>query len=161
MSAYLPMIGPVIAGVFALVSAYFAYSLRKNDENRKKESSVREEKIGNFTEIYSLFESAMNQVTQNQDFTLHEKFSAMNAKMELLAAKDIRDQYFVCTGLLERWSKNHTAGSTNRLSGGVVILQAPDPNQKYRDVAEAQYNELQEELNKLTKLMRQSLEHEN
>ncbi len=171
MSPYVTLIGTIIAGAFALVSAYFAYSLRNIDGKRQTQLAERKSKITDFTEAYALFETAIYQIKNQEAYSLQEKFTQMNSRMQLLASDKVCEQYFKCSMQLEKWSQSmESCGGSAITCGGSGIkgedadrvnVQSPDPRQKYHDQAEVEFVELQEQLARLTDLLRECLQDED
>lgn len=160
---YVPIIATILSGLFALLTAYYAWLLKKRSEEMNKRDRARAERIAIYSDVYVLFESAMHEVLSYKDYTLQERFSKMNAKMELLAEEQVKEQYFECCGLLEAWSKLHYKSRRPTQKVGdmtITTYQRPDPTEQYRKLAESSYFELKEKLADLTTLLRQSLQNE-
>ncbi len=147
-----------------MLTAYYAWSLKKRDELRSEKIIERAEKIALYTDIYALFETGMHEVLGNKQFTLHSEFSKMNAKVELLAPKNISDSYFSCCGKFEEWSKHHVKSlpPKQEFNGmAITTFQSPDPREKYRKLAEESYNLLLSEIEALKNELRLHLETDN
>ena len=95
----------------------------------------------------------------------------MNSRMQLLASDKVCEQYFKCSMQLEKWSQSmESCGGSAITCGGSGIkgedadrvnVQSPDPRQKYHDQAEVEFVELQEQLARLTDLLRECLQDED
>lgn len=160
---YVPVIAAVLSGLFALLAAYYAWLLKQRSEEEDKKERARAEKIEVYSDVYVLFESAMHEVLSYKDYTLQERFSKMNAKMEILAEDQVKVCYFECCGMLEAWSKLHYKARRPTQKVGdrtITIYERPDPAEKYRKLAESTYFELQDKLADLTTLLRRSLQNE-
>lgn len=161
MKEYLPAIAAVIAGIFAILSALLTWRLKTSTDDKVRqlteEKQKRDEITQLFTDTFSLFEQAMSQVLNREEFTLQETFSENNAKIHLLAPQHIVTKYCKVSALLESWSRLHAQASPRQMKMGdqtVTILQAPDPTEKYKEPAREEYNKLQEELYVLVSMMR-------
>lgn len=161
---YIPVITTVLAGLFAMLAAYYAWTLKLRDEKRSDRTAKRAEKIELFSTVYTLFESGLRQVLNDKEFTLHSDFSKMNAKMELLAPESIKEQYFSCCNTFELWSKYHARSKPPKqeLNGMTyTTLQSPDPTAKYKPLAEESYIKLQAQLGVLKDALKADLENDN
>ena len=104
-----------------------------------------------------MFEDAIRQVLNKEEFTLAQAFSENNAKIHLLAFEHIAAQYSEVASLLESWSRLHFKATPRQMQIGdttLITIQAPDPTAQYKKPANAEYQKLQEELHKLVELMR-------
>ncbi len=152
----------VIGGLFGLVSAYFAWKLKISSDETIRKLSIEKERRDEikllFETTFVLFEQAIRQVRQREQFTLAREFSQTNAKMHLVAPKPIADQYLLAASLLEDWSQLHAKASPRQfdLNGQTVtVVQAPDPTAPFQEPARNAYESLVAELQKLTQLMRE------
>jgi hypothetical protein len=162
---YIPVIAAVIAGIFAIVSAYIAWQLKSSSDKQRELLTRAKEKYEEektlYTDTFQLFENAIREVLGREKFTLAEKFSENNARIHLLAPKSVEDQYSETASLLESWSALHAKASPQQTRMGdqtVTVLQAPDPTAQYKEPAKKEYEELQDALHKLVELMRNELE---
>ncbi len=101
---YLPAIASVIAGIFAIIAAYIAWSFKSSsdkhrDLNSRAKEKYEEEKLL-YTNRFQLFERAIHGVLKREEFTLAQQFSENNARIHLLASKSVIDQYSE-TGVVE------------------------------------------------------------
>ncbi|MBQ4840050.1 hypothetical protein [Pseudoalteromonas luteoviolacea] len=161
---YLPVITAVLSGLFAMLTAYYAWTLKKRDESRTEKAIRRAEKIEHFTNVYALLETAMHQVMSEEKFSLQHEFSRMNAKMELISEPQLKSQYFECCSLLEQWSKFHVSSlPPKRQFGDAVITtyQRPDPRAKYKKLADEYKEKLLSEVEVLKDILKQSLANDD
>lgn len=164
MTQYVPAIAAVIAGIFAVVSAFMAWRLKNSSDDRRDQVSHAKEKHDEekslYTTTFQLFEGAIRQVLDGSDFSLAQAFSENNARIHLLAPQHIVDQYSESASLLGSWSGLHAKASPRQIKRGdetITIFQAPDPTAKYKEPAKAEYEKLQVSLQKLVELMRSQL----
>ena len=161
MKEYLPAIGAIVAGIFAILSAFLTWRLKTATDDKLRQitekTKQRDELTELFTTTFSLFEQAIRQALNQEEFTLQEAFSENNAKIHLLAPENVVDKYCEVSALLERWSGLHAKASPRQMKIGdqtATIFEAPDPTEKYKEPAKAEYNKLQEELAALVSMMR-------
>lgn len=161
MKEYVPAIVAIIAGIFAILSAILTWRLKTSTDDKVRqlteEKQKRDEITQLFTDTFSLFERAMKEVLNREEFTLQETFSQNNAKIHLLASEIVVTKYCEASALLESWSRLHAQASPRQMKLGdqtVTILQAPNPNEKFKEPAQQEYEKLQEELHALVSMMR-------
>ncbi len=157
-------VAPAIAGVFAVATAILAWRLKNSSDEQARRTALEKERRDEVRQLYTttfvLFEQAIRQVLQKEEFRLAREFSEINAKMHLLAPEKVTEQYFRTSRLLEEWSRLHAKASRPQwdLNGKTVTLfQSPDPAEQFRAVAQATYETLQTELQCLIKIMRTDL----
>lgn len=165
MKEYIPVIASVIAGVSAMASALIAWKLKNSSDSAREKSDRAQRKHEElkllYTGTFQLFEEAIRQVFDRSDFTLAKQFSENNARIHLLAPKEVADKYLGVSCLLESWSKLHAKASPRQTKFGdqvVEILQSPDPTVKYKEPAKAEHEKLQLALGELVDLMRGELD---
>lgn len=165
MKALVPAVAAIIAGIFALVSPFITWKLKSAADERARLAMVAKERRDDlkqlFTDIYVLFEQAINQVLHKQEFALAREFSEANAKIQLLASGAIAAQYSKVADLLEEWSRLHYKATPRQYTVGehtIGVVQAPDPTKQYKEPAKEAYQKLQAELARLVELMRIELE---
>ncbi|WP_281783926.1 hypothetical protein [Sinimarinibacterium flocculans] len=158
------VLAAAIAGLFALLSAFLAWRLRNAADSSIAEAAVAKERRNEvkalYTEAYSLFERAIAEVRNGQPFTLAHDFAKLNAQFHLLAPATLSEQYGECCMQLEFWSRLQGQASPKRMDvAGVplIIVQSPDPTEKYREPAAAAYRKLQSQLQALASAMRREL----
>ncbi len=165
MKEYIPAIAAVIAGVFAVISAFIAWKL-KNSSDTAREKSDRiqrkhEEAKSLYTGTFQLFEEAIRQVLNRSEFTLAKQFSENNARIHLLAPATITEKYSEVAAFLESWSRLYAKASPQQMKIGdqvMTMVQAPDPTAQYKEPAKAEYEKLQVGLQQLVELMRNELD---
>ncbi len=161
MKEHVPAIVAVIAGIFAILSAFLTWRLKTSTDEKVRQLTEKKQKRSEitqlFTETFSLFEQAIRQALKREQFTLQEAFSENNAKIHLLAPENVVTKYSEVSALLESWSRLHAKASPHQIKMGdqtVTILQAPDPTEKYKEPAKQEYDKLQQELHALVSMMR-------
>ena len=164
MKDYIPAIAATIAGIFAIISAFIAWRLKTSSDARGQMDAQNKERRDEmkqlFTDTFTLFEQAIRQVLNREEFSLEESFSENNAKIHLLAPESVVAKYSEVGLLLEGWSRLHFKASPRQMKVGdhtLTMFQSPDPTAEYKEPANAEYQKLQEELQKLIKLMREKL----
>lgn len=164
MKEYVPAIAAVIAGIFAITSAFIAWKLKNSSDTvREKNDRIQrkhEETKSLYTGTFQLFEEAVRQVLDGDDFTLAKQFSENNAKIHLLASEKITQKYSEVAALLESWSRLYTKASPLQMKIGdqvMTMIQSPDPTAQYKEPAKAEYEKLQVALQQLVGLMRDEL----
>jgi hypothetical protein len=164
MRDYVVVIAAIIAGVSAIISAIIAWRLNSYTTEKLRGLSLKKEKYDEFKDLYtstfSLFENTIRQILDFDEYTFAQDFSKMNANIHLLASENITKQYNLTILALESWSSLYVKASPKRMKIGdtkCIILQAPDPTQKFIEPAKKEYEHLQEEMEKLFDLMRADL----
>lgn len=154
----------VITGFFALLAAFFGWKLKTSSDEAARKLAIEKERRDEIKLLYEntfvLFEQAIWQVQQREQFTLGGEFSQTNAKMHLVAPTPIADQYLVAASLLEDWSQLHAKASPRQIEIGgqtATLIQAPDPTATFKEPAKNAHESLLVELRKLTRLMREDL----
>jgi hypothetical protein len=158
---YITAIAAVIAGVFAIASAILAWRLKNSGDDRARLAASGKERRDQierlYTDIFVLFEGAIEEVRNSVPFTLAPRFSEANARVHLRASDAIVTQYVKTASLLEGWSRLYAKATPPRIIAGeqtFTMFQAPDPTKKYREPAQRAYETLQEELSRFVDLMR-------
>ncbi|TCT06367.1 hypothetical protein [Paralcaligenes ureilyticus] len=164
MKDYVAVVAAIIAGIFAVVSAFIAWRLKNSSDDRARKVSLekerRDEIKGLYENTFVLFEQAIRQVQHREQFTLAREFSQTNAKIHLLAPQEITDRYLKVACLLEDWSQLHAKASPRQLDLNgqtVTLIQSPDSTAAFKEPARAAYESLITELRSLTKAMREGL----
>ena len=165
MKDYVAVIAAIIAGISAMISAIIAWKLSALSTEKAREFSLKKEKYDELKDIYtksfSLFENAIRQVLNFDEYTLAQEFSEINAKIRLLAPENIAEQYELTCSILESWSSLYVKTSPKRIKIGdskCVILQSPDPTKEFIEPAKKEYEHLQKEMKNLFDLMRVDLQ---
>lgn len=154
----------VITGSFTLLAAFLGWKLKTASDEAARKIAIEKERRDEIKLLYEntfvLFEQAIRQVQQKEQFTLGREFSQTNAKMHLVAPTPIADQYLVAATLLEDWSQLHAKASPRQIEIGdqtAILIQAPDPTAPFKEPAKKAHESLLVELQKLTQLMRKNL----
>ena len=161
MKEYLPAIASFIAGLFAILSPFITWKLKNSSDERTRQTAIEKEKRDQikqlYTDIFVLFDRAIKQVLQKEEFSLAREFSEATAKIRLLAPEKIASQYSDVSFLLEEWAQLYyraTPQQTKIEELTFTTLQSPDPTAQFKEPANLAFNKLQEELHKLIELMR-------
>jgi hypothetical protein len=157
MKEYIPLISAITAGIFATLAAILAWKLKSSTDSRERTHKKNEELKTLYTNTFQLFEEAMRQTIHFEEYTLAQKFSENNAKINLLAPTPVVEKYLSAADLLESWSVLHVKASPKRTMVGdqvVITFQAPDPTAKYKEPANNEYKKLHEAIQSLVELMR-------
>jgi hypothetical protein len=164
MKDYVPAIAAVIAGILALGSAIIAWRLKVSSDETLRRLALEKERRDETKDLYAtafeLFERAIRQILDQDQFDLAGEFSKTNSRIHLLAAEPIVSQYSRVCSLLTEWSFLQHKASPKRIRAGdstFTLIQSPDPAAKYREPAQEAYDELQRELTKLVQAMREEL----
>ena len=146
---YLP---EVIAGLFALLSAYLAWRLGEQSQAASIMREKRKEKEHLYESIYEAFERTTIEILGGKDRESVPKIISLNSKVALHAKADIADKYFQCCTLLEEWSELY-----DKANPKTKFVQSPDPAEKWKQPAKEAYEKLQPALKELADLMKQDL----
>lgn len=164
MREYVNIISAIIAGFFAVTSAYFAWRLKKKSEEDTRGANLEIERRAEIKELYTgvftLFEKAIKQILNSDEDTLSDEFSETNARIHLLAHNDVVSLYTETCEFLESWSKLQAKASPMSMKAGdqtITMYQAPDPTKKFQKPAQAEYEKLQEKFSELVKMMKSKL----
>lgn len=154
----------VIAGLFTLMATLFGWMLKTLSDGTTRKLAFEKERREEIKLLYEntfiLFEQAIRQVQQREQFTLGREFSQTNAKMHLVAPASVTEQYLLSASLLEDWSQLHAKASPREIKikdQTVTLVQAPDPTAPFKEPSMKAHELLLAELQKLTKLMREHL----
>lgn len=161
MKNYATVIAAVVAGIFALVSAYLAWKLKSTTEANERtlvESRERKQEIKDlYASVIAALEQAIKKVQNTDDFSLDEELSEINAKLYLIGSEAAAQQYQDVAERIRKWSSLHSLATPRRMTIGgdtISILQAPDPTTKFKKSATDAYAELQCALESMIKQMR-------
>lgn len=154
----------VITGSFTLLVAILGWKLKTSSDEAARKVAIERERRDEIKLLYEntfvLFEQAIRQVKQREQFSLGRDFSQTNAKMHLVAPTPVADQYLVAASLLEEWSQLHAKASSRQIDIGgqtVTLIQSPDPTAPFKEPEKKAYESLLFEWQKLTQLMREHL----
>ena len=164
MDDYLPILGAVLSGLFALVSAIIAWKLKIWTADRERAWSTKKEHrdaLENlYVDAYTAIEEAMRAVHLGEKFDPTERGSAVNGRIHLLASEEVREKYFEVMGLLQKWSKLHFLAKPRQIqmeNATVTVVQAPDPATKHQGPEREARQALQSALDAMMKEMHEEL----
>lgn len=154
----------IITGSFTLLAAFLGWKLKSASDEAARKVAIEKERRDEIKLLYEntfiIFEQAIRQVQQREQFTLGREFSQTNAKMHLVAPTPIADQYLVAVSLLDDWSELHEKASPRQIERDgqiATLIQSPDPTAPFKEPAKKAHESLLVELQKLTQLMRENL----
>lgn len=161
MKDYVTVIAAVVAGIFALISAYLAWKLKSAAEASERslaESRQRRQEMADlYANVIATLEQSIKTVQNTGEFSLDKELSEINGKLHLLASEAAINQYHDVAERIRQWSSLHRQASPRRMSIGgdrVLLIQAPDPTEKFKQPALDAYRELQDALERMIKQMR-------
>ncbi|MDI1484502.1 hypothetical protein [Polyangium sp. y55x31] len=160
MKEYISVIAAIVAGFFAILTWRLKHSADENVRKSLLEKERRDELKNLYADIGALIEKSITQVLALERWTLAEEFAKANARLRLLAPQDVIDQYSLVADLMQKWSSLYTKSMPEKHTDGdrsYLIIRSPDPREKYRKPAEEAHVEMQRELAKLIKLMRDNV----
>lgn len=160
-----PIVAATVSGFAAIACVVMTWRLTRLSTDRNDKSvrrkDAREEMKNLSVNTFKLFESAIRIIKAGDDFDLHDEFSENNAKVVLLMPERVTEQYHRAAHALEKWSFLHAKASPRRMKVGdetLIMLQAPDPTEKYREPASQALEKLQEDVRELVRLMRAEID---
>ena len=164
MKDYISIVTAVIAGIFAIISAFLAWRLKqKTDENTQKaitEKEKREEIKSLYIDILTVFENTVGEIGNNKEYTQAYVISEIGAKARLLAPEKVYELFAEAAFLVESWAQLHYRATPKQMKNGnqtITILQSPDPTEKYKLPASEEYEKLQSKLHEIEEVMRKDL----
>jgi hypothetical protein len=164
MEAFSSVLGNVITGLFALLGAFLAWRLRRKDEQGVRDAALsvekRRELIDLYAKAFTSFEQAIKCTIEQEPYELTADRSFVNAKVRLLGSEAVNLAYDEASERLQSWSALHLAASPPKRKIGeqtVVILQAPDPREKYKAPAAEAHKELHQALRVLRERMHEDI----
>ena len=163
LKQYVPLLASVVAGVFAVVSAFITWRLKLSTEAKLRANTREQEQRDTtrdlYVEVHALMERVVRQVL-DREFNLEEEVSRLNARVHLLADDHVVSQYEAVTAQLEKWSVVYRKSLPEQIKIGdraATIYRSPDPTAEFKKPAADAFEALQQELAKLVKLMRSEL----
>lgn len=166
MKGYVAVIAAAISGLSAVICAFAAWRLKEVSDDKREAANLLKERHTEAKSLYEttflLFEQAIRETLNREQFTLAREFSQNNARIQLLAPKHIVEKYSESTKLLQTWSSLHDMASPQQMkiaNETVTIVQAPDPAAPYKEPAKIEHDKLQTALQELVSLMRSELKH--
>lgn len=164
MQEFSAILGNVVTGLFTLLGGFVAWRLKRKDEStdRKTKQAIesRKELIEIYAQTFSSLEQAMKCVKEQESYELTPEKTLLNAKIRLLGSEETNLAYDEVAEKLQTWSVLYVAASPKRMKVGeqtVVILQAPDPTEKYKVPAQEAQKVLHEAFKVLRKRMQTDL----
>ena len=120
----------------------------------------RKELVELYAQAFTSLEQAMRCAIEREPYELTAERSLVNAKVHLLGSEPVNLAYDDVADKLQNWSALHVAASPRRTKMGdqtVVLLQAPDPTEKYKAPAQEAHNALHDALQVLRERMQNDL----
>lgn len=157
---YSKIIPPIIAGIFAIISAYFAWKLKKQSEELSQKNKKHEEIKELYLSVFELFEKTTHEVRKIECNIPHSEFHKTHAKIHLLASDSVAKLYDEACSTLQDWISLHFKSTPPTQKFGdhyVTTIQAPDPTAKYKEPAQKAYDVYRVALNSLTEQMKKEL----
>jgi hypothetical protein len=164
MHDFATVLGNAVTGLFALLGAFLAWRLRRKDDEGDRRALLAREKQKDLVDLYAQtftsLELAMKCATEHEPYELTAERSLVNAKLRLLGSTPVNLAYDDVADKLRDWSRLHVAASPQRTKIGdqtVVLIQSPDPTEKYKVPAQEAYKALHDALRLLRKRMQNHL----
>lgn len=164
MQEYISIFGNAVTGLFTLFGVCVTWWLsRKNDDKLQHAARATErhkELVDLYTKIFSSIEQAMKCVIEQERYEMSPEQSLLNGKIRLLGSAMTNRAFDDVAAKLESWSKLQIAASPKKIKVGeqpMVILQSPDPTEKYKSSALQAHNALQDSLKNLLASMQKDL----
>ncbi|WP_186222582.1 hypothetical protein [Burkholderia gladioli] len=161
MKDYVTVIAAVVAGIFALISAYLAWRLKSSadaSERSLAESRERRQEMKDlYASVIATLEQSIKTVQSAGEFSLDKELSEINGKLHLIGSEASIRQYHDVAERIRKWSSLHIQASPRRMSIGgdtILLIQSPDPTEKFKQPALDAYRELQGALECMIKQMR-------
>ncbi|MFP3619170.1 hypothetical protein [Burkholderia sp. SIMBA_051] len=165
MKDYGVVIAAVIAGIFALSSAYLAWKLKSSGDTNERsliESRERRQEIKDlYSSVIVALEQSIKKVQNAEEFSLDRELSEINAKLYLIGSEAVIRLYQDVAEHIRKWSSLHCLATPRRIKIGgdtISILQAPNPTAKFQQPAADAYEEFQCALTRMIKQMRSELQ---
>lgn len=164
MQEFASILGNAVTGLFTLLGALVVWRLKRGDENNdrkaKRALENRKELVELYAQTFSSLEQAMKCAMEQEPYELTPERTLLNAKIRLLGSQETNLAYDDVAAKLQNWSVLHVAASPRRMKVGdqtVVMLQAPDPTEKYKALAQEAHEDLHKALQILRKCMQTDL----
>lgn len=164
MQEFASILGNAVTGLFTLLGALVVWRLKRGDENndRKTKQALenRKELVELYAQTFSSVEQAMKCAMEQEPYELTPERTLLNAQIRLLGSQETNLAYDDVADKLQKWSALHVAASPRRMKVGdqtVVMLQVPDPTEKYKAPAQEAHKDLHEVLQILRKCMQTDL----
>ena len=164
MQEFAAVLGSAVTGLFTLLGGLVAWRLKRKDEDGDKKIARslerRRELVELYAQVFSSLEQAMKCAIEQETFELTPERTLVNAKVRLLGSESVNLAYDDVADKLKTWSALHVAASPRKAMFGertVVVLQAPDPTEKFKISAREAHKVLHESLQILRERMHAEL----
>ena len=156
----MPIIVSVIAGLFALWSAVFAWRLKQSSEKRlrelSKEESAYKELKSLYIKIHETFEDLIKETQTYGKKELSSRFSTLTAEVRMLASEDAIAKYQQVSDLYQEWAPLYQQAYPAP-KDGILIIQSPDPTLKYKEPEKVAYDLFYEEYQNMVNCLRSEI----
>lgn len=166
MQEFAAVLGNAVTGLFTLLGGFLAWRLKRKDEDKDRKTTRaferRRELVELYAQTFSSLEQAIKCAREQEPYELTAERTLLNAKIRLLGSEDTNLAYDEVAEKLQTWSALHFAASPRRMKVGeqaMVMLQAPDPTEKYKVPAQEAHKALHEALQLLRRRMQSDLSH--
>ena len=161
MQEFAAVLGSAVTGLFTLLGGLVVWRLKRKDEDKDRRATRALEKRKELVELYvqtfSSLEQAMKCAMEQDPYELTPERTLLNARIRLLGSEETNLAYDEVADKLQTWSALHVASSPRRMKVGeqtVVMLQAPDPTEKFKVPA----HEARKTLHEALQLLRQRMQ---
>ncbi len=155
MKEYLPIIAPIIAGLFSLGAIIFTWIFKKSFEKQLRKISEHDELKNLYIKTYEMIEELIKGTINNKENNLNSQFSKLTAEINMLASTEIIEKYKLVIDLYEKWTDLFIkAYPPSRNGYKIVYSKLIDPTLKYKEPAKNAYEILYKEYECLHELMR-------
>ena len=164
MQEFAAVLGNVVTGLFTILGGLVVWRLKRKDEDSDKKAARKIDRRRELTDLYaqafSSLEQAMRCALEQEAYELTWDRTLINAKLRLLGSEEVNLAYDDVADKLKEWSALQVAASTRRVKVGdqtMVMLQSPDPTEKYKVPAQEAYKALHEALETFRQRMQADL----
>ena len=166
MHEFAAVLGNAVTGLFTLLGGVVLWRLKRKEEESDKKIARslerRRELVELYAQVFSSLEQAMKCAIEQEMFELTPERTLINAKVRLLGSESVNLAYDDVADKLKTWSKLYVATLPQKAKIGeqtVVVLQAPDPTEKFKIPAQEAHKALHGSLQDLRKRMHADLCH--
>ena len=164
MSEVVPIVSAALAGIFALAAGYLAWRQKRHSDDRERELSMakerREELKRLYSDVYVLVEQRIKCIRAFEPAESGKGLSEVNSRVRLLAPEVVVERYMTVVHQLDEWAVLFFNASPRRMKVGeetMIVLQAPDPTEKYKQPEREAHEKLQDSVQSLIDAMRDDL----
>ena len=164
MQEFAAVLGNVVTGLFTILGGLVVWRLKRKNEDSDKKAARKIDRRRELTDLYaqafSSLEQAMRCALEQETYELTWDRTLINAKLRLLGSDEVNLAYDDVADKLKEWSALQVAASPRRVKVGdqtVVMLQSPDPTEKYKVPAQEAYEALHEALKTFRQRMQADL----